>query len=39
MALFSLFAISCTGLGAVFGGLIENNPHMGWRWIEWIHFM
>ncbi|KIJ55485.1 hypothetical protein M422DRAFT_24059 [Sphaerobolus stellatus SS14] len=36
MSLFALAALSCTGLGAVFGGLIEQNPHLQWRWIQWV---
>ncbi|KZS94443.1 MFS general substrate transporter [Sistotremastrum niveocremeum HHB9708] len=37
MSVFSLAAIGATGLGPVLGGLIEQNPHLQWRWIQWIH--
>ncbi|GJE93234.1 MFS general substrate transporter [Phanerochaete sordida] len=39
MAMFSLAAIGCTGLGPVAAGWIEMNRHLGWRWIQWIHFI
>lgn len=39
MAMFSFAAVGCTGVGAVAAGWIEQNPHLGWRWIQWVHFM
>ena len=39
MAMFSFAAVGCTGVGAVAAGWVELNPHLGWRWIQWIHFM
>ncbi|KAK1224672.1 hypothetical protein PQX77_012418 [Marasmius sp. AFHP31] len=39
MALFSLTAIAGSGLGPLFGGWIEMNRHLGWRWIQWIQMM
>ncbi|KAI5830150.1 MFS general substrate transporter [Schizophyllum commune Tattone D] len=39
MALFSIAAIGGTGLGPVASGWIEMNPHLGWRWIQWIQMI
>ncbi|THG98765.1 hypothetical protein EW026_g3482 [Hermanssonia centrifuga] len=39
MAIFSIAAVGCTGLGAVVAGWVEMNPHLGWRWIQWLHFI
>jgi hypothetical protein len=39
MALFSLAALGGTGIGPVFAGWIEMNPHLEWRWIQWIQCM
>lgn len=39
MSIFSLAAIGGTGLGAVMAGWVEMNPHLGWRWIQWIQMM
>ena len=39
MAIFSLAAVGCTGLGAVAAGWIDLNQHLGWRWIQWFHLM
>jgi MFS family permease len=39
MALFSLAAIGGAGLGPLMSGWIEVNPHLGWRWIQWIQMM
>ncbi|OAX39681.1 MFS general substrate transporter [Rhizopogon vinicolor AM-OR11-026] len=39
MAMFSFTAVFSIGLGSVFGGLIASNPHLGWRWVQWIHVM
>ncbi|EKM52164.1 uncharacterized protein PHACADRAFT_151169 [Phanerochaete carnosa HHB-10118-sp] len=39
MTIFSVAAIGSTGLGPVAAGWIEMNRHLGWRWIQWIHFI
>ncbi|TCD59920.1 hypothetical protein EIP91_011190 [Steccherinum ochraceum] len=39
MSLFSICAVGATGLGPVFAGYVEMNPHLEWRWIQWIHLM
>ncbi|KIP03425.1 hypothetical protein PHLGIDRAFT_110854 [Phlebiopsis gigantea 11061_1 CR5-6] len=39
MSIFSVGTIGFTGLGAVAAGWIEMNPHLGWRWIQWIHLI
>ncbi|KAG1817105.1 major facilitator superfamily domain-containing protein [Suillus subaureus] len=39
MAFFALVAVVGTGLGPVIAGVIEANPRLGWRWIQWIHVM
>ncbi|KAI0784520.1 major facilitator superfamily domain-containing protein [Abortiporus biennis] len=39
MAIFSIAAIASTGLGPLAAGWIEMNPHLGWRWIQWIHLI
>lgn len=39
MALFSLAAIGGAGLGPLMSGWIEVNPHLEWRWIQWIQMM
>ena len=39
MSIFVLAAIGGIGGGAVIGGWIEMNPHLGWRWIQWIQMM
>lgn len=39
MALFSVTAIAGTGMGPVAAGWIEANPHLQWRWIQYIHIM
>ena len=39
MSIFSVAAVGFTGLGAVAAGWIDVNRHLGWRWIQWIHFM
>ncbi|KAI0917884.1 hypothetical protein AcV5_002710 [Taiwanofungus camphoratus] len=37
MAMFATAAIGATGLGCLAGGWVEQNAHMRWRWIQWIH--
>lgn len=39
MSLFALCAIGATGLGPVFAGWVEQNEHLQWRWIQWLHLM
>ncbi|TCD71766.1 hypothetical protein EIP91_003109 [Steccherinum ochraceum] len=39
MAIFSFNAVAFTGLGPVFAGYVEQNPHLEWRWIQWIHLI
>lgn len=39
MSIFTAAAIGGNGLGPIAGGWIEMNPHLGWRWIQWIHTM
>ncbi|EAU90190.2 drug transporter [Coprinopsis cinerea okayama7 len=35
MSLFSFMVIGSNGLGALFGGWIEYNESLQWRWIQW----
>ncbi|EPT01012.1 hypothetical protein FOMPIDRAFT_1121546 [Fomitopsis schrenkii] len=37
MASFAAAAIGATGVGSLMAGWIEQNPHLQWRWIQWIH--
>lgn len=39
MSLFAFSAIFSFGLGSAFGGLIAASPHLGWRWVQWVHAM
>jgi len=39
MSIYSLAAVGGTGLGPVAAGWVEMNPHLQWRWIQWIHMM
>lgn len=39
MALFAFACLFSFGMGSVIGGLIASQPHMGWRWVQWIHVM
>ncbi|KAG2144581.1 major facilitator superfamily domain-containing protein [Suillus clintonianus] len=39
MAFFALVAVAGTGLGPLIAGVIEYNPRLGWRWIQWVHVM
>lgn len=36
MAIFGIAALGGSGLGPAFAGWIEMNPHLEWRWIQWI---
>ncbi|KAI0332771.1 MFS general substrate transporter [Cubamyces sp. BRFM 1775] len=37
MSLFAVMALTGPGVGCVAAGWIEQNPHLEWRWIQWIH--
>ncbi|KIJ15139.1 Drug:H+ antiporter-1 family protein [Paxillus involutus ATCC 200175] len=39
MSLFAFSSLFSIGLGSVIGGVIESEPHLGWRWVQWIHVM
>ena len=39
MSVFAIAAIGGTGLGPVIAGWVEMNPHLEWRWIQWLQFM
>lgn len=39
MAVFSIAAMSATGLGPVAAGWIAMDKDLEWRWIQWIHMM
>lgn len=39
MAIYSLAAVGATGFGPTAAGFVEMNPHLQWRWIQWIHMM
>ena len=36
MALFATAAIFGTGVGPVWAGWVEQNPNLGWRWIQYL---
>ncbi|TFK90830.1 MFS general substrate transporter [Polyporus arcularius HHB13444] len=37
MSVFAIMIMAGPGLGCVASGWIEQNPHLHWRWIQWIH--
>lgn len=39
MSIFSLCAVGAAGLGPVFSGWMEMNPHLRWKWIQWIQLV
>ncbi|KAG2140816.1 MFS general substrate transporter [Suillus cothurnatus] len=39
MSLFTFSSLFSFGLGSAFGGLISASPHLGWRWVQWVHAM
>ncbi|KAG1731631.1 major facilitator superfamily domain-containing protein, partial [Suillus paluster] len=39
MSLFAFTSLFSFGLGSAFGGLIAASPHLGWRWVQWVHVM
>ncbi|KZT21181.1 MFS general substrate transporter [Neolentinus lepideus HHB14362 ss-1] len=36
MSIFAVAAIAASGLGPAATGWVEQNPHLEWRWIQWI---
>ena len=39
MSVFAIMALIGPGVGCTASGWIEQNPHLEWRWIQWIHVM
>jgi hypothetical protein len=39
MAVFTLASVAAQGVGPLIAGIIEADPRLGWRWIQWIHVM
>jgi MFS family permease len=39
MAFFTLASVVAQGLGPVIAGVIEADPRLEWRWIQWINVM
>ncbi|KAJ7574299.1 MFS polyamine transporter [Mycena floridula] len=39
MSIFSVAALGGTGVGPLVAGWIEMNPHLQWRWIQWIQMI
>ena len=39
MSVFATMVLSGPGIGCVAAGWIEQNRHLEWRWIQWIHVM
>jgi hypothetical protein len=39
MSIFTFIVIGSAGAGPVAAGWIEQNPHLRWRWIQWVTFM
>ncbi|RPD64471.1 MFS general substrate transporter [Lentinus tigrinus ALCF2SS1-7] len=37
MSVFAIMIMAGPGIGCVAAGSIEQNPHLEWRWIQWIH--
>ncbi|KAI0761799.1 MFS general substrate transporter [Trametes elegans] len=37
MSVFAIMALIGPGVGCTASGWIEQNPHLEWRWIQWIH--
>ncbi|KAI0630775.1 MFS general substrate transporter [Trametes polyzona] len=37
MSLFAVMALTGPGVGCVAAGWIEQNRHLEWRWIQWVH--
>lgn len=39
MAVFSVINMVTNGLGSIISGWLELDPHLQWRWIQWIQGM
>ena len=39
MSVFAVMVLAGPGIGCLAAGWIEQNPHLEWRWIQWIHVM
>ncbi|KAG8216337.1 major facilitator superfamily domain-containing protein [Butyriboletus roseoflavus] len=39
MTVFAFVSLFAIGLGSVIGGVIQSNPALGWRWVQWIHIV
>ncbi|KAG1863137.1 MFS general substrate transporter, partial [Suillus subluteus] len=39
MSLYAFSSLFSFGLGSALGGLISASPHLGWRWVQWVHAM
>ncbi len=39
MSVFAVMALAGPGIGCVAAGWIEQNPHLEWRLIQWLHVM
>jgi hypothetical protein len=39
MSIYTIWTIQALGVGATIAAYVETTPHMGWRWIQWIHCM
>ncbi|KAI0731113.1 MFS general substrate transporter [Earliella scabrosa] len=37
MSAFAVMVLSGPGVGCIAAGWIEQNPSLGWRWIQWMH--
>ncbi|TBU30598.1 MFS general substrate transporter [Dichomitus squalens] len=37
MSIFAVMVLSGPGIGCIAAGWIEQNPHLEWRWIQWLH--
>lgn len=39
MSFFAVAVIGGTGVGPLVAGWVEMNPHLEWRWIQWLQMM
>ncbi|KAJ7147629.1 MFS polyamine transporter [Mycena crocata] len=39
MSIFTAAVFAGNALGPVVSGWVEENPHLGWRWIQYIHMI
>ncbi|KAI0369756.1 MFS general substrate transporter [Pilatotrama ljubarskyi] len=37
MSIFAVMALTGPGIGCVAAGWIEQDRHLEWRWIQWVH--